>query len=91
MKSSVSWSPFSTITPPISWPSVNGQGSGFGQWPLRMCRSVPHTPQAPIWIRAALRGTGGRGTSWMTGAAPGPANVATRIFSITASPIYSCL
>ena len=27
----------STITPPSSWPSVNGHGNGFGQWPLRMC------------------------------------------------------
>ena len=31
MKSSASAAPFSTMTPPISWPSVNGQGSGFGQ------------------------------------------------------------
>ena len=43
-----------------------------------MCRSVPHTPQAPIWISAALRGTAGRATSRITGGAPGPAKVATR-------------
>ena len=63
MKSAVSSAPFSTMTPPISWPSVNGHGKGFGQWPLRMCRSVPHTPQAPIWMRAAFFGTRGRGTA----------------------------
>ena len=91
MKSSVRRRPFSTITPPISWPSVNGHGSGFGQWPLRMCRSVPHTPQAPIWINAAFSGTCGRGTSWMTGAAPGPANVATRIVLITTSQDFRLL
>ena len=44
------------MTPPSSWPSVNGQGSGFGQWPFRMCRSVPQTPQAPILISAAFCG-----------------------------------
>ena len=31
MKSSRSSGPFSTIIPPISCPSVNGQGSGLGQ------------------------------------------------------------
>ena len=79
MKSAVSSEPFSTMTPPISWPSVNGHGRGLGQWPLRMWRSVPHTPQAPIWIRAAFAGTCGRGTSRITGGAPGPAKVATRM------------
>ena len=88
MKSSVSSAPASTMTPPISWPSVNGHGSGFGQWPFRMCRSVPHTPHAPIWISAAFFGTSGHGTVRITGGAPGPAKVATRIASlgISSSP-----
>ena len=72
MKSVFSSEPISTITPASSWPSVNGHGSGFGQWPLRMCWSVPHTPQAPIWISAPFGGTFGHGTSRMTGSAPGP-------------------
>src|SRR6516165_4757058 len=83
MKSSVNSGPHSTITPPISWPRVNGQGSGFGQWPLRICRSVPHTPHAPILISAAFRGTSGHGTRCITGGAPGPAKVATRIVFMT--------
>src|ERR1043165_3173045 len=82
MKSSVTSEPHSTITPPSSWPSVNGHGKGFGQWPFRMCWSVPHTPQAPIWINAALRGTCGHGTVRITGGAPGPSKVATRIWSL---------
>src|SRR5438309_9694575 len=44
-----------------------------------MCKSVPHTPQAPILMSAALRPTSGHGTERMTGGAPGPAKVATRI------------
>src|SRR5829696_608502 len=79
MKSSVRPSPFSTMTPPISWPRVKGHGKGFGQWPLRMCWSVPQTPQAPILISAAFFGTAGHGTVSMTGLAPGPAKVATRM------------
>lgn len=71
--------PISTTMPVISWPRVKGQGSGFGQWPFRMCRSVPQTPQAAMRISAALRPTFGQGTSRMTGGAPGPAKVATRI------------
>ena len=55
MKSSVKSLPFSTITPPSSWPSVKGHGRGFGQWPLRICWSVPQTPHAPIWISAAFQ------------------------------------
>ena len=72
MKSSANSDPTSTSTPPISWPSVNGQGSCFGQWPFRICRSVPHTPQAPTLINAALFGIFGHGTLRMTGCAPGP-------------------
>ena len=86
MKSSVNSAPASTITPPSSWPSVNGHGSGFGQWPLRMCWSVPQTPHAPILISAAFFGTSGHGTVRMTGGAPGPSNVATRMAS-RATPI----
>ena len=82
MKSVVSSSPISTITPASSWPSVKGQGSGFGQWPLRICRSVPQTPQAPICTSAAFGPIFGRGTVWMTGLAPGPAKVATRMSDI---------
>jgi hypothetical protein len=44
-----------------------------------MCWSVPQTPQAPILIRAAFGGTRGQGTSCITGSAPGPAKVVTRI------------
>src|SRR6516162_4405457 len=44
-----------------------------------MWRSVPQTPQAPIWIRAAFLGILGQGTLWITGLAPGPAKVETRI------------
>src|SRR6516164_1622662 len=79
MKSSVNSGPHSTMTPPSSWPSVNGQGSGFGQWPLRMCKSVPQTPQAPILISAAFLPTFGHGTLRITGFAPGPSWVQTRI------------
>jgi hypothetical protein len=78
VQSAESSGPISTTTPASSWPSVNGQGNGFGQWPLRMCRSVPQTPQAPIWISAAFFGTLGLGTSRITGGAPGPSKVATR-------------
>jgi hypothetical protein len=60
------------MTPPSSWPSVNGHGSGFGQCPFRMCRSVPQTPQAPILINAAFLPTFGHGTVRMIGCAPGP-------------------
>src|SRR5258708_4531135 len=67
------------MMPATSWPSVNGHGSGFGQWPARMCRSVPHTPHAATVNSAALRGTAGRATLRITGGAPGPSNVATRI------------
>ena len=48
MKSVFSACPISTTTPANSWPSVNGHGSGLGQWPFKMCKSVPQTPQAPI-------------------------------------------
>ena len=41
------------------WPRVNGQGRGFGQCPWRMWRSVPHTPQTPMRMRAASSGTFG--------------------------------
>src|SRR2546427_2624708 len=44
-----------------------------------MWRSVPHTPHAPILISAAFFGTFGHGTLRMTGGAPGPAKVATRM------------
>src|ERR1700710_2507915 len=80
MKSSVNSEPTSTSTPPISWPSVNGHGSFFGQCPLRMCRSVPQTPHAPTLISAAFFGIFGHGTSRMTGRAPGPSYVHTRIW-----------
>ena len=43
---------------------------------------MPQTPQAPIWISAALAGTAGLGTCRMTGGAPGPSNVATRMLVI---------
>src|SRR5437773_2631469 len=56
MMSSLNSEPTSTSTPPISWPCVNGQGSCFGQWPFRICRSVPQTPQAPTFISAACFG-----------------------------------
>src|SRR5215472_713635 len=79
MKSATNSAPHSTTTAPISCPNVNGQGNGFGQWPLRMCRSVPQTPQAPIWSTAAFLGTDGQATLRITGAAPGPSKVATRI------------
>ena len=72
MKSSLNSEPTSTSTPPISWPSVNGHGNGFGQWPFRICRSVPQTPQAPTFIKAAFFGIFGHGTVRMTGWAPGP-------------------
>src|SRR5215213_2865743 len=71
MKSSVS-----------SSPSVNGQGSGRGQWPLRMWRSVPQTPQAAMRMSAALGGTSGLGTSRITGGSPGPSKVATWTFGM---------
>jgi hypothetical protein len=51
-----------------------------------MCRSVPQTPQAPIWISAALAGTSGLCTSRMTGGAPGPSNVATRMLVMFRKP-----
>src|ERR1700752_5501677 len=79
MKSAVNSAPAATITPPSSWPSVNGHGSGFGQWPLRMCWSVPQTPQAPILISAAFLGTAGHGTVRITGGAPGTSEGATRM------------
>ena len=82
MKSARNSAPASTTTPPSSWPSVTGHGKGFGQWPLRMCRSVPQTPQAPIWISAAFFGICGHGTVRMTGVAPGAAKVATRMVSL---------
>src|SRR5262249_4004456 len=44
-----------------------------------MCRSVPHTPQAPILISAAFAPMSGHGTLRKTGGAPGPAKVATRV------------
>src|SRR6516225_9600391 len=44
-----------------------------------MCRSVPHTPQAPIWMSAAFLGIFGHSTDRITGSAPGPAKVATRM------------
>src|SRR6516225_6057756 len=44
-----------------------------------MWRSVPQTPQAPIWISAAFFGISGQGTLWITGLAPGPEKVETRI------------
>src|ERR1700737_4576812 len=47
-----------------------------------MCRSVPHTPQAPILMSAAFFGTSGQGTERITGSQPGPSNVETRICSI---------
>ncbi|MEY9223690.1 hypothetical protein ABH974_004113 [Bradyrhizobium ottawaense] len=90
MKSSVNSSPHSTMTPPSSWPSVNGQGSGFGQCPLRICRSVPQTPQAPTLISAALRPTFGHGTVRMTGSEPGPAWVQTRMDSMAISSMPVC-
>ena len=80
--------PFSTMMPAISWPRVKGQGSGFGQWPFRMCRSVPQTPQAPILIRADFGDIFGQATRRMTGSAPGPSKVATRIRSMSASPFF---
>src|SRR5712692_10331797 len=82
MKCSRKSAPTSTRTPPISCPSVNGHGSCLGQCPLRMCRSVPQTPQAPILMSAALLGMSGQGTVRITGAAPGPSKVETRICSI---------
>src|SRR5215211_4217579 len=82
MKSSVSSSPISSTTPTSSWPSVNGQGSGRGQWPLRMWRSVPQTPQAAMRMSAALGGTSGFVTSRITGGSPGPSKVATRTFGM---------
>src|SRR5439155_18828205 len=63
----------------------NGHGSFFGQCPLRMCKSVPQTPQAPILISAAFLGTWGQGTVRITGLAPGPSKVETRICSIARS------
>ena len=54
-------------------------------WPFRMCRSVPQTPQAPILMSAALLEPFGHGTVWITGWAPGPAKVETRICSIAPS------
>src|SRR3712207_2512870 len=78
MKSSLSSGPISSTTPTSSWPSVNGQGSGLGQWPLRMWRSVPQTPQAATRMSAALGGTSGLGTSRITGGSPGPSKVVTR-------------
>src|SRR5579862_3714131 len=86
MKSSVNSEPTSTSTPPISCPSVNGHGNGFGQCPLRMCRSVPQTPQAPTLIRAAFLPIFGHGTLRMTGFAPGPSYVHTRICSMAFPP-----
>src|SRR5580658_8327594 len=50
-----------------------------------MCRSVPHTPQAPILISAAFPEIFGHGTVRISGAAPGPAKVQTRICSIAVS------
>jgi hypothetical protein len=94
MKSVVSSLPISTTTPAISCPSVNGHGSGLGQWPLRMCWSVPHTPQAPIFISAPFGGTFGQATSRITGSAPGPSNVVTRIlgrFVAACLPAMLCL
>ena len=41
---------------------------------------MPHTPQAPILISAAFFGTSGHGTVRITGGAPGPSKVATRIW-----------
>src|SRR5918998_781381 len=82
MKSSVSSSPISSTTPTSSWPSVNGQGSCRGQWPLRMWRSVPQTPQAAMRMSAALGGTSGFGTSRITGGSPGASKVATRTFGM---------
>src|SRR5919112_4592884 len=82
MKSSVISSPISSTTPTNSWPSVNGQGSGRGQWPLRMWRSVPQTPQAAMRMSAALGGTSGFGTSRITGGSPGPSKVATWTFGM---------
>jgi hypothetical protein len=73
MKSVFNSPPISTTTPASSWPSVNGQGSGFGQWPFNICWSVPQTPQAPILISAPFAGICGQGTSRITGSAPGPA------------------
>src|SRR5271155_5512916 len=49
-----------------------------------MCRSVPHTPQAPILISAAFAPTFGHGTVRISGLAPGPAKVETRICSMPA-------
>ena len=87
MKSVSSSSPISTTTPASSCPSVKGQGSGLGQWPFKMCRSVPHTPQAPMRISAALGPTFGRGTVRITGAEPGPSNVATLTSDIESPPV----
>src|SRR5215467_2964474 len=44
-----------------------------------MCKSVPHTPQAPTLMSAACLGTCGQGTVRITGSAPGASKVATRI------------
>jgi len=44
-----------------------------------MCKSVPQTPQAPFWSKAAFFGIDGQGTLRITGRAPGPSKVATRI------------
>jgi hypothetical protein len=60
---------------------AEGEGPRQGLRPmaLRMCWSVPQTPQAPILISAAFFGTAGHGTVSITGLAPGPAKVATRM------------
>jgi hypothetical protein len=44
-----------------------------------MCKSVPQTPQAPTFINAAFFGIFGQGTLRITGCAPGPSYVHTRI------------
>jgi hypothetical protein len=41
---------------------VNGQGRGFGQWPLRMRRSVPRTPHVSTLINVSQCPTFGHGT-----------------------------
>ena len=69
------------MTPASSWPSVIGQGSGLGQWPFRMCRSVPHTPHESMRIKAAFAGTEGRGTEFITGGRPGPSKLTTDMLS----------
>jgi hypothetical protein len=44
-----------------------------------MCWSVPQTPQAAILISAPLGGTFGNSTVRISGLAPGPAYVVTRM------------